>query len=123
SHRDAVRGGHALWRPGPSARHHHLQAGRIPERFPALPGRARRSGRAEASRMKVAILGTGIAGLCLGHAPRRHAARAGRPLELSIFEAQARAGGRLRTTEDEGFRIEWAADAFQTGSGPALALL
>jgi oxygen-dependent protoporphyrinogen oxidase len=73
--------------------------------------------------MKVAILGAGIAGLSLAHALRRDASRTGRPLDLSIFEAQTRAGGRIRTTEDDGFRIEWAADAFQTGSGPALALL
>ena len=73
--------------------------------------------------MKVAILGAGIAGLTLAHALRREASRAGRPLHLSIFEAQGRAGGRIRTTEDDGFRVEWAADAFQIGAGPALALL
>ena len=73
--------------------------------------------------MRVAVLGAGLAGLTLAHALRREASRAGRPLDLEIFEAGARAGGRIRTTEDDGFRIEWAADAFQTGSGPALALL
>ena len=73
--------------------------------------------------MKVAILGAGIAGLTLAHALRRDASRAGRPLDLALFEAQSRAGGRIRTTEDGGFRIEWAADGFQTGSGPALTLL
>jgi oxygen-dependent protoporphyrinogen oxidase len=73
--------------------------------------------------VKVAILGAGIAGLTLAHTLRREAARGGRPLELSIFEAGPRAGGRVRTTETDGFLVEWAADAFQTGSGPALALL
>jgi len=73
--------------------------------------------------MRVAILGAGIAGLTLAHTLRREAARGGRALELEVFEAGPRAGGRIRTTEAHGFLIEWAADAFQTGSGPALALL
>jgi len=73
--------------------------------------------------MRVAILGAGIAGLTLAHTLRREAARGGHPLELEVFEAGPRAGGRIRTTEAHGFLIEWAADAFQTGSGPALALL
>jgi protoporphyrinogen/coproporphyrinogen III oxidase len=73
--------------------------------------------------MRVAILGAGIAGLTLAHTLRRDAAKGGRPLELEIFEAGPRAGGRIRTTEADGFLVEWAADAFLTGSGPALALL
>jgi oxygen-dependent protoporphyrinogen oxidase len=73
--------------------------------------------------MRVAILGAGIAGLTLAHTLRRGAAQGGRPLELEVFEAGPRAGGRIRTTEADGFLVEWAADAFQTGSGPALALL
>jgi oxygen-dependent protoporphyrinogen oxidase len=73
--------------------------------------------------MRVAILGAGIAGLTLAHRLRREAARGGRPLELEVFEAGRRAGGRIRTTEEHSFLVEWAADAFQTGSGPALALL
>ena len=68
--------------------------------------------------MRVAILGAGIAGLTLAHALKRSAS-----IDLEIFEGSSRAGGRIRTTEDDGFRIEWAADAFQTGSGPALTLL
>ena len=73
--------------------------------------------------MKVAILGAGIAGLTLGHALRRDASRVGRALDLEIFDGASQTGGRIRTTDDDGYRIEWAADAFQTGSGPALALL
>jgi len=69
--------------------------------------------------VKVAILGAGIAGLSLAHALKKNASR----IELEIFDGASRAGGRIRTTEDDGFRIEWAADAFQTGSGPALTLL
>jgi len=73
--------------------------------------------------MKVAILGAGIAGLTLAHALKREASRGGRPLELEIFEAGTRAGGRIRTTEADGFLVEWAADAFQTGSGAVQSLI
>ncbi len=73
--------------------------------------------------MRVAILGAGIAGLTLAHALRREASRGGRPLDLEVFEAGARAGGRIRTTEADGFLIEWAADAFQIESAPVLSLL
>ena len=73
--------------------------------------------------MKVAILGGGIAGLTLAHALRRETSKGGRPLDLEVLEAGPRAGGRIRTTQEDGFRIEWAADAFQTGTGPVLALL
>ncbi len=73
--------------------------------------------------MKVAILGAGIAGLTLAHALKREASRGGRPLELEIFEAGTRAGGRIRTTEADGFLVEWAADAFQTGSGAVRSLI
>ncbi len=73
--------------------------------------------------MRVAILGAGIAGLTLAHALRRESSRAGRPLDLELFEAGSRAGGRVRSTQADGFLIEWAADAFQTGSGPALTLI
>lgn len=73
--------------------------------------------------MRVAILGAGIAGLTLAHALKRDASRGGRPLQLEVFEAGPRAGGRIRTTEADGFLIEWAADAFQTGSSPVRALV
>jgi oxygen-dependent protoporphyrinogen oxidase len=73
--------------------------------------------------MRVAVLGAGIAGLTVAHALKREESGRGRPLEVEIFDAGARAGGRIRTTDEDGFRVEWAADAFQTGPGPARALV
>ena len=73
--------------------------------------------------MRVAILGAGIAGLTVAHALKRGSARGGSALEVEVFEAGSRAGGCVRTTESSGFLVEWAADAFQTGPGPARALV
>ncbi len=72
--------------------------------------------------MRVAVLGAGIAGLATAHALRREAARGGTPLELTIFEASGRAGGRIRTAEDDGHRIEWGANAIQGIDGAAARL-
>jgi oxygen-dependent protoporphyrinogen oxidase len=73
--------------------------------------------------MRVAVLGAGIAGLTVAHALKREASGRGRPLELTVFESGPRAGGRIRTTDEDGFRVEWAAGAFQTGPGPARTLV
>jgi len=73
--------------------------------------------------MKVAVLGAGFAGLTVAHALKRDASRRGVDLTVEVFEAGARAGGRIRTTNAEGFLVEWAADAFQTGPGPAQTLI
>jgi len=73
--------------------------------------------------MRVAVLGAGIAGLTVAHALRREASRGGASLDLEVFEAGPRAGGRIQTTHSGGFLIEWAADAFQTGPGPARTLV
>src|SRR5882672_7372411 len=73
--------------------------------------------------MKVAVLGAGFAGLTVAHALKRDATHRGVDLSVEIFEAGARAGGRIRTTNAEGFLVEWAADAFQTGPGPAQTLI
>src|SRR6185436_6780125 len=73
--------------------------------------------------MRVAILGAGIAGLTVAHALERDAARAGRRMEAQVFESSTRAGGRIRTAGTDGFLVESAADAFQTGPGPARKLV
>ncbi len=73
--------------------------------------------------MRVAVLGAGIAGLTVAHALRREASRGGLLLTLEVFESGPRAGGRIRTTSADGFLVEWAADAFQTGPGPARTLV
>jgi len=72
--------------------------------------------------MRVAILGAGIAGLTTAHAIRREAKRRGKPATIEIFEAGPRVGGRIHTTSESGFLIEWAANAFRTGVGPTQTL-
>jgi oxygen-dependent protoporphyrinogen oxidase len=67
--------------------------------------------------MRVAILGAGIAGLGVAHVLRRDAARAGTSLELTVLEAGDRPGGRVRTTREDGWLIEWAANAIQGAEG------
>jgi oxygen-dependent protoporphyrinogen oxidase len=73
--------------------------------------------------MRVAVLGAGIAGLTSAHAIRREAKRRGEPVAIEIFEAGSRAGGRIHTTSESGFLIEWAANAFRTGVGPTQTLV
>ena len=73
--------------------------------------------------LRVAVVGAGIAGLTAAHAIRRRAAERGQPLELTLLERDKRAGGQLHTVAEDGFRIEWAANAFRTGRGPTADLL
>lgn len=69
--------------------------------------------------MRVAILGAGIAGLSLAHALRREAARRGAAADVTVLEAGDRPGGRIRTTREDGWLIEWAANAIQGAEGAA----
>jgi oxygen-dependent protoporphyrinogen oxidase len=73
--------------------------------------------------MRALVLGAGIAGLATAHALRREAARNGKPLEITILEASGRPGGRIRTDEDAGHRIEWGANAVQGMDGAASRLV
>lgn len=72
--------------------------------------------------MRVVIVGAGIAGLATAFALRREAARRADPLELTVVEAAPRAGGRIRTTDEDGYRIEWAANGIQGVGGSAWRL-
>jgi len=73
--------------------------------------------------VRVAVLGAGIAGLATAHFLKREAARARSPLEISIFEAGPRSGGRIRTEESNGYRIEWAANGVLGLDGAASRLV
>ena len=72
--------------------------------------------------MRVAVVGAGIAGLAAAHFLRREAARRGIPLDLAVYEASTRAGGRIRTIEDRGYRIECAANGILGDDGAASRL-
>jgi protoporphyrinogen/coproporphyrinogen III oxidase len=75
------------------------------------------------SALRVAVVGAGIAGLTAAHAIRRRAAEAGRSVELTLLDAGTRVGGQLQTVAEDGFRVEWAANAFRTGKGPTADLV
>ena len=76
-----------------------------------------------AAPLRVAVVGAGLGGLTAAHAIRRHATERGRALELEVWEASDRPGGQLRTVIDDGFLVEWAANAFRTGLGPTADLV
>lgn len=63
--------------------------------------------------MRVVIIGGGIAGLSAAWAIRAEAARRAETVELTVLEAGPRAGGRIRTTREDGYLVEWAANAVQ----------
>ncbi len=72
---------------------------------------------------RVAVVGAGLGGLTAAHAIRRLADERGQPLELEVWDAGDRPGGQLHTVHEDGFVVEWAANAFRTGVGPTADLL
>jgi len=73
--------------------------------------------------MRVLVVGAGIAGLAAAHAVRREAGRRGAPIDVRVFEASSRPGGRIGTTDEDGWLVEWAANGVQGMEGTAAALL
>ncbi len=73
--------------------------------------------------MRVAVVGAGLGGLTAAHAIRRFAGERGRALELEVWDANDRPGGQLFSVREDGFVVEWAANAFRTGVGPTADLL
>src|SRR6056297_2056689 len=72
---------------------------------------------------RIAVVGAGLGGLAAAHAIRRDAERGGRPIDLQVLEASDRAGGMLGTTREDGFVVEWGANAFRAGAGPCADLV
>src|SRR5688572_30656024 len=73
--------------------------------------------------MRVLVVGAGIAGLAAAHAVRREASRRHIPVEILVLEASGRPGGRIATTEEDGWLIEWAANGIQGIESTAAPLL
>ena len=71
---------------------------------------------------RVAVLGAGIAGLSVAHRLQRSSEGRGTPLEVTVLESGPRTGGRIRTTEDCGYRVEWAANGLQGAEGASWRL-
>lgn len=68
--------------------------------------------------MRIGIVGAGIAGLSVAHAIRARDPRA----EIVVWESSDRCGGRIGTTHDAGYTIEWAANALLSSATHARAL-
>lgn len=77
----------------------------------------------DARAFRVAVVGGGLAGLTAAHALRREARARDVALELSVYESGDRPGGQLQTLREDGWTVEWAANAFRTGIGASRDLL
>ncbi|NOX61582.1 MAG: protoporphyrinogen oxidase [Chloroflexi bacterium] len=60
----------------------------------------------------IAIIGAGIAGLSAAYHLQKEAARQDRDVHITIFDASARPGGKLRTERIDGFIIEAGPDSY-----------
>jgi oxygen-dependent protoporphyrinogen oxidase len=70
---------------------------------------------------RVAVIGGGMAGLAAAHR-LLETSRRGTPVDVTLFEAGARAGGTIATEHTGGFLVEGGPDAFITDKPWALAL-
>jgi oxygen-dependent protoporphyrinogen oxidase len=61
--------------------------------------------------MQVGVVGAGISGLSLAQALTRHA-RQGAPLQVTVFEREARVGGVVRSERCDGYLCEHGPDGF-----------
>jgi protoporphyrinogen/coproporphyrinogen III oxidase len=62
--------------------------------------------------MRLAVVGGGIAGLAGARAARLQAEATGLELDITLFEASDRLGGKIRTEEVDGLPLEWGPDSF-----------
>ena len=62
--------------------------------------------------MKLIVIEGGISGLATAFRVRERFAKRVLPLELCLLEAEDRVGGKIRTEDVEGYRIEWGPNGF-----------
>ncbi len=72
---------------------------------------------------RIAVVGAGLGGLSAAHAIRRRGLELGLAPHVAVWEAAERPGGQLRTVIEDGYLVEWAANAFRTGTGPTADLV
>jgi protoporphyrinogen/coproporphyrinogen III oxidase len=75
-----------------------------------------------ATSWRVAVVGGGISGLACAHRLIEACQSAGRPLDLTLFEASSRLGGVMGTRSIAGYRVETGADSFITNKPWAVDL-
>lgn len=61
---------------------------------------------------RVVIVGGGVSGLATAFGLQRGARAAGRSLQVTVLEAEDRAGGKMRTDREDGFVIEWGPNGY-----------
>ncbi len=61
---------------------------------------------------KIAVVGGGVAGLTVAFELLERSGRGSDGIELTCLEAADRPGGNIRTSHEEGFTYEWAANGF-----------
>ena len=71
---------------------------------------------------RIVVIGGGITGLAAAYRLQRIARERGLPLDITLFEADARLGGKLQTVCEDGFVIEAGPDSFLVSKPQALAL-
>jgi len=76
-----------------------------------------------ATPLRVVVLGAGLAGLSMAHALKRRARAEGVALSLNVVAADAHPGGQLQSLREDGFVVEWGANAFRTGLGATADLV
>jgi oxygen-dependent protoporphyrinogen oxidase len=76
----------------------------------------------EPAPLRVAVVGCGIAGLTCGFTLIERGRERGLPVDVTLFEAERRAGGVIRTERRDGFVIEGGPDCFITDKPWALDL-
>ena len=77
---------------------------------------------AEMTSRRIAIVGGGLAGLSAAHRLTELAPKAGRPLDVTLFEAGARLGGLVGTERIGGYLVDVGADSFLTNKPAAVGL-
>lgn len=61
---------------------------------------------------KIAIIGAGISGLSTAYTIERLAGEAGLDVEVTVFEREARTGGKIWSIKEEGYLCEWGPNGF-----------
>lgn len=72
--------------------------------------------------MKLVVVGAGVSGLATAFRVRERFDAHRRPLEICVLEAADRAGGKIRTEDQAGYRVEWGPNGFLDGKPDTLAL-
>jgi protoporphyrinogen/coproporphyrinogen III oxidase len=72
--------------------------------------------------MKLVIVGGGVSGLSTAFRVRERFEARGQSLELLVLEAAERVGGKIRTDEQGGYRMEWGPNGFLDGKPDTLEL-